>query len=110
MVKENQNKFDLPPSMFELVCERAEDPKNARDVYDVLLNEMQIQLDSTHDEPQHAAFLMIAQYALILDDIKQNVAVDENLICKECFEPLPESTGDNSCDNPKCKLYCVPVE
>lgn len=68
MTKEVQNKFDLPPSVFSLVCERAKDPERARDVYEVLLDEMHIQLDWARDNPDDAAFLMIAMYALLLNE------------------------------------------
>jgi hypothetical protein len=108
-----QNKFNLPPDMFSLVCERAEDPLKARDVYDALLNEVQIQLDESHREPQDAAFIMIAQYALILNDIAQKVAVDEGIICSECFEPLEPVEGDEGyfvCENRMCKLWLKHVK
>jgi hypothetical protein len=104
-VKYPQNKFDLPPSLFSLVCERADDPLNARQVYDALLNEIQIQLDSAYKEPQDAAFLMIAQYALILNDIKLKVSVDEGFICRACQTPLLVLSDHNICNDSRCACW-----
>jgi hypothetical protein len=100
-----QNKFDLPPGLFSLVCERADDPSNTRQVYDALLNEIQIKLDSAYKEPQDAAFLMIAQYALILNDIKLKVAVDEGLICRACQTPLLVLSDHNICNDARCACW-----
>ncbi len=71
MAKEIQNKFDLPPSLFAMVCEKTENPENARDVYDILLQEIEIQAAAATDYPnEEGRFPTIMQCALILEGLR----------------------------------------
>lgn len=106
-----QNKFDLLPSLFALVCEKANNPESARDVYDVLLQEIEIQTSQAYDHPdEDGRFSTIMQCALTLEELRHRVAVDEGLICKECFEPLLDLSNASVCENQKCPLYMAEVK
>lgn len=104
-----KNKFDLPPGLFSLVCEKSENPEDPIEVYQILCQEIEIQIAQAYDCPEEdGRFPTIMQCALILEHLRQDVAVRKGRICKECFEPLADSgDGTFSCDNPKCGLYYV---
>ncbi len=68
---EIKNKFDLPPSLFELVCEKAQDPEDANEIYDILLDEIELQTAAASDDPEEdGCFPTIIQCALILEHLR----------------------------------------
>ncbi len=111
-----QNKYNLPPDLFELVCEKScyhdtgspgmLDPEDPIVIYDILLQEIEIQAAGAAGHPEEdGRFPTIMQCALILEHLRQDAAVKKGIICKECFEPLLELSDGAVCDNPKCSLY-----
>ncbi len=71
---EVKNKFDLPPSLFGLVCEKAQNPEDANEIYDILLDEIEIQAAGASDYPdEDGRFPMIIQCALILEHLRHEM-------------------------------------
>ncbi|MCE8425956.1 MAG: hypothetical protein J5U17_09300 [Candidatus Methanoperedens sp.] len=104
-----KNLFNLPPDLFDLVCEKSQDPEDPVLVYQVLCQEIEIQISQVCDHPEEDGRLpTIMQCALILESLRKDAAVGMRRICKECFEPLVEDTdGTKSCNTQGCSLYFV---
>ncbi|VVB60566.1 Uncharacterised protein [uncultured archaeon] len=92
--KRPQNKFNLPPDLYELVCEKAgtpttfedslvtfEEPMNPEDpkvIYDILLQEIEIQAAGARGHPEEVGrFPTIMQCALILEYLRHGVKQQE---------------------------------
>ena len=107
-----KNLFNLPPEVFDLVCEKSQDPEDPVMVYQVLCQEIEIQISQARDHPEEDGRLpTIMQCALILESLRKDAAVCMRRICKECFEPLTND-GDGtttSCNTRGCSLYFVNV-
>jgi hypothetical protein len=83
---EAKNLFNLPPDLFDLVCEKT----------------------NGHPEEEGGRFPTIMQCALILESMRKDAAVRMRLICSECFESLVDNEdGIKSCNNPSCSKYFV---
>jgi hypothetical protein len=108
-IKEVRNRYNLPPDLFDLVCEKSKNPEDPVEVYQVLCQETEIQIAQAYDYPEEdGRFPMIMQCALILEYLRKDAAVQKGKICKECFEPLIDfDDGTFSCENPKCGLYFI---
>ncbi len=106
-----KNVFNLPPDMFDLVCEKSQDPENPVLVYQVLCQEIEIQVAGAYEHPEEdGRFMTIMQCALILENLRKDAAVRMKRICKECFEPLTnDGDGTTSCNTRGCSLYFVNV-
>jgi hypothetical protein len=78
-------------------------------VYQVLCQEIEIQISQAHDHPEEGRrFPTIMQCALILEGMRKDAAVRMGLICSECFESLVDNEdGIKSCNNPSCSKYFV---
>ncbi len=107
----SKNLFNLPPDVFELVCEKSQDPEDPVMVYQVLCQEIDIQISQARDHPEDGGrFPTIMQCALIMENLRKDAAVRMKRICKECFEPLTnDSDGTTSCNTRGCSLYFVNV-
>jgi len=104
-----KNLFNLPPDLFDLVCEKCRDPEDSVIVYQVLCQEIEIQISQARDHPEEdGRFLTIMQCALILESLRKDAAVCMGRICRECFELLTEH-DDGTCNNQGCSLYLVNV-
>jgi hypothetical protein len=108
---EAKNLFNLPPDLFDLVCEKSQNPEDPVLVYQVLCQEIEIQISQTFDHPEEGGrFPKIMQCALILESLRKDAAVCMGRICRECFELLAkDSDGTTSCNNQGCSLYLVNV-
>ena len=106
-----KNLFNLPPDVFDLVCEKSQDPEDPVMVYQVLCQEIEIQISQARDYPEEdGRFPTIMQCALILESLRKDAAVGMRHICKECFEPLVDDQDYTvSCNTPGCSLYSVNV-
>jgi len=106
-----KNLFNLPPDMFDLVCEKSPDPEDPVLVYQVLSQEIEIKISQARDHPEESGrFLTIIQCALILESLRKDAAVCMGRICRECFEPLTnDGDGTTSCNTQGCSLYFVNV-
>ena len=106
-----KNVFNLPPDMFDMVCEKSQDPENPVLVYQALCQEIDIQISQARDLPEeNGRFMTIMQCALILENLRKDAAVRMKRICKECFEPLTnDGDGTTSCNTRGCSLYFVNV-
>ncbi len=106
-----KNVFNLPPDVFDLVCEKSQDPEDPVMVYQVLCQEIEIQISQARDHPEEGGrFPTIMQCALIMENLRKDAAVRMKRICKECFEPLTnDSDGTTSCNTRGCSLYFVNV-
>ncbi|MFZ3169015.1 MAG: hypothetical protein WA130_15490 [Candidatus Methanoperedens sp.] len=104
-----KNLFNLPPDVFDLVCEKIQDPEDPVLVYQVLCQEIEVQISQAHDHPEDGGrFPTIMQCALILEGMRKDAAVRMRLICSECFESLVDNEdGIKSCNNPSCSKYFV---
>jgi len=104
-----KNLFNLPPDVFDLVCEKSQDPEDPVLVYQVLCQEIEIQILQARDHPEEGGrFPTIMQCALILESLRKDAAVCMGRICRECFEPLTDH-DDGTCNNQGCSLYLVNV-
>ena len=106
-----KNLFNLPPDVFELVCEKSQDPEDPVMVYQALCQEIEIQISQARDHPEEGGrFPTIMQCALIMESLRKDAAVRMKRICKECFEPLTnDGDGTTSCNTRGCSLYFVNV-
>ncbi|MDO8726590.1 MAG: hypothetical protein Q7J35_11030 [Candidatus Methanoperedens sp.] len=106
-----KNVFNLPPDVFDLVCEKSQDPEDPVMVYQVLCQEIEIQISQARDHPEEGGrFPTIMQCALIMESLRKDAAVRMKRICKECFEPLTnDGDGTTSCNIRGCSLYFVNV-
>ncbi len=106
-----KNLFNLPPDLFDLVCEKSQDPEDPVLVYQVLCQEIEIQISQACDHPEEdGRFPTIMQCVLILESLRKDAAVCMGHICRECFEPLVEDQDRTvSCNTPGCSLYFVNV-
>ena len=106
-----KNVFNLPPDVFDLVCEKSQDPEDPVMVYQVLCQEIEIQISQARDHPEEdGRFPTIMQCALIMESLRKDAAVRIRRICRECFEPLTnDSDGTTSCNTRGCSLYFVNV-
>lgn len=106
-----KNLFNLPPDLFELVCEKSQDPEDPVLVYRVLCQEIEIQISQARDYPEEGGrFPTIMQCALILESLRKDAAVCMGRICRECFEPFTDhDDGTALCTNQGCSLYFVNV-
>ncbi|MDO8724641.1 MAG: hypothetical protein Q7J35_01065 [Candidatus Methanoperedens sp.] len=104
-----KNLFNLPPDVFDLVCEKSQDPEDPVMVYQALCQEIEIQVAGAYEHPEeYGRFMTIIQCALILENLRKDAAIRMRRICKECFEPLvADGDGTVSCNNPQCSLYFV---
>ena len=104
-----KNLFNLPPDVFDLVCEKSQDPEDPVLVYQVLCQEIEIQISQARDHPEEGGrFPTIMQCVLILESLRKDAAVGMKRICRECFEPLVEDNdGTKSCNTQGCSLYFV---
>lgn len=104
-----KNLFNLPPDIFDLVCEKSQDPEDPVMVYQVLCQEIEIQISQARDQPEECGrFPTIMQCSLILESLRKDAAVCMGRICRECFELLTEH-DDGTCNNQGCSLYLVNV-
>ena len=109
------NLFNLPPDVFDLMCEKCgafnSNPEDPVAVFDVLCQEINLQLDQAREYPEEGGrFNRIAQCVLILENIREDVAVSKGAICRECFELLTANDDETaSCNNPRCSLYMVSI-
>ena len=74
------NLFNLPPDVFDLICEKCgelnNDPEDPVAVFDILCQEINIQLSQAQEYPEEAGrFNRIAFCALVLENIREDVAV-----------------------------------
>jgi len=107
---EAKNLFNLPPDLFDLVCEKTNGhPEDPELIYRVLCEEIEIQVAGAYEHPEEEGrFMTIMQCALILEGMKKDAAVRMGLICSECFESLVDNEdGIKSCNNPSCSKYFV---
>jgi hypothetical protein len=102
-----KNLFNLPPDLFDLVCEKSHDPEDLVLVYQVLCQEIEIQISQARDHPEECGrFPTIMQCALTLEGLRKDAAVAMRQICGECFESLVDNeNGTGSCNNPGCSKY-----
>jgi len=109
-----KNLFNLPPDVFELVCEKIKDyqkdhPEDSELIYRILCDEIEIQVAGAYEHPEEEGrFPTIMQCALILESLRKDAAVCMGRICRECFELLTEH-DDGTCNNQGCSLYLVNV-
>ena len=97
-----KNVFNLPPDVFDLVCEKSKVPEDPVAAYDILCQEIEIQISQARDHPEEGGrFPTIMQCTLILEGLRKTVAVKQGSNCKECFEPVEEGI----CENTRCSLY-----
>lgn len=108
---DSKNLFNLPPDLFELVCEKSQDPEDPVMAYQILCQEIEIQISQACVHPEEGGrFPAIMQCALIMENLRKDVAVRMKRICKECFEPLTnDGDGTTSCNTQGCSLYFVNV-
>jgi hypothetical protein len=108
---EAKNLFNIPPDLFDLVCEKIQDPEDPVLVYQVLCQEIEIQISQARDHPEEGGrFPTIMQCALILESLRKDAAVCMGRICRECFELLTDhDDGTALCNNQGCSLYLVNV-
>src|SRR5659263_364046 len=101
---DDKNLFNLPPDIFDLVCEKSPDPEDPVLVYQVLCQEIEIQISQARDHPEEDGRLQaIVQCALILESLRKETAVRMKHICKECFGPLVEDIDSTkSCNTQGC--------
>jgi hypothetical protein len=106
-----KNLFNLPPDLFDLVCEKSPDPEDPVMVYQVFCQEIEIQISQARDHPEDGGrFPTIMQCALIMESLRKDAAVGMRRICKECYEPLTnDGDGTTSCNTRGCSLYFVNV-
>ncbi|MFZ3166652.1 MAG: hypothetical protein WA130_03480 [Candidatus Methanoperedens sp.] len=106
-----KNLFNLPPDLFDLVCEKCRDPEDPVLVYQVLCQEIEIQISQARDHPEEGGrFPTIMQCALIMESLRKDAAVCMGRICRECFEPLTnDGDGTTSCNTRGCSLYFVNI-
>jgi hypothetical protein len=109
---ETKNLFNLPPDLFDLVCEKTNGhPEDPELIYRVLCEEIEIQVAGAYEHPEEEGrFMTIMQCALIMENLRKDAAVRMKRICKECFEPLTnDGDGTTSCNTRGCSLYFVNV-
>jgi len=107
-----KNLFNLPPDLFELVCERIKDyqkdhPEDPELIYRILCDEIEIQVAGAYEHPEEEGrFLTIMQCVLTLESLRKDAAVAMGLICGDCFVSLVDNeNGTGSCNNPGCSKY-----
>jgi hypothetical protein len=106
-----KNLFNLPPDMFDLVCEKSQDPEDPVAVYQILCQEIEVQVAGALEHPEEdGRFPTIMQCALILENLRKDAAISMGIICRECFEPLTDNGDDTaSCNSSRCSLYIVNI-
>ena len=100
MGKSYLNKYDLPPSLFDLVMEKAGNPEDPKDIYKVLCDELDLQLGNAIDHPEEdGRFPTILQCAHILEYLRKEI-IHIVFKCPKCGAEIAADnmTFDVDCD------------